>query len=63
MTILQLRTFKTQIMTNTRNLAHHFLQGSVPERTKHQALYILTYCEKSSNPIKISKLCMKLNVS
>ena len=38
MIILQLRTFKAQILTKTRVLVYHKLQGSLAERIKHEAL-------------------------
>ena len=52
MTILQLKTSKTQITTNTRALICLGLSGSVAELIKHEASGILTYCEKSSNPVR-----------
>ena len=52
MTILQLRTFKTQIATNTRDLVYDRLYGSVTEQIKHEASGMLTYFKKSLNPIK-----------
>ena len=52
MTILQLKTFKIQITTNTRALIYLELYGSVAERIKHKASDMLTYCEKSLNPVR-----------
>ena len=54
MTILQLRTFKTQIMTYTRALVYHRLSDFVAERINHKASNIFTYREKSSNPVRSS---------
>ena len=51
MTILQLKTSKTQITTNTRALIYLELHGSVTERIKHEASGMLTYREKSSIPV------------
>ena len=42
MTILQLKTFKTQITTNTRALVSHQLYGSVAKRMS-QAAFIKHY--------------------
>ena len=61
MTIFQLRTCKTQIMTKTRALVCHRLFGSVAERIKHTAFNIPTYCEKSSNPVR-SRFSVKFMV-
>ena len=52
MTILQVKTSKTQIRTNTRALIYLGLHGSVVERIKHEASDMLTYREKKSNPIR-----------
>ena len=52
MTILQLKTFKTQITTNTSALIYLGLCGSVAERIKNEASDMLTYCEKSLNPVR-----------
>ena len=43
------KNFKTWIITNTRPLFYHRMQGSVAERIKHEAFNILTYREKISN--------------
>ena len=51
MTILQLKTSKTQITTNTGALIYLELHGSVAERIKHEASSMLTYREKSSKPV------------
>ena len=40
MTVLQLRTFKTQITTNTRALVYLGLDGSVAERISHTTFNI-----------------------
>ena len=50
MTILQLKSFKTQITTNTRALIYLRLYDSVAKWIKHEASDMVTYCEKSSNP-------------
>ena len=50
MTVFQLRTFKTHIMTNTRALVDHKLYVSVAERIKHKAVSSPACREKSSNP-------------
>ena len=50
MTILQLRTFKTQIITNTRALAYLELYGSVAERINHTDFNMTNYREKGFNP-------------
>ena len=47
MTILQLKTSKTQITTKTRALIYLRLHGSVAERIKHEASGMLTYSKKS----------------
>ena len=47
MTILQLKTSKTQITTNTKALIYLKLHGSVAERIKHEASGMLTYSKKS----------------
>ena len=52
MTTLQLKTSKTQITTNTKALMYLELHGSVAERIKHEASGMLTYTEKSSNPVR-----------
>ena len=52
MTILQLKAFKTQIATNTRALVYHRVYDSVVERIKHEASGMLTYQEKSWNPVR-----------
>ena len=52
MTILQLKTFKTQITTNTRALIYLGLYGSVDKRIKHEASDMLTYCKKSLSPVR-----------
>ena len=39
-------------MTKTTALLYHSLHGSVTERIKHEAFNMLTYREKSSNPIR-----------
>ena len=48
MTILQLKTSKTQITTKTRALIYLGLHGSVAERIKQIVSGMLTYREKSS---------------
>ena len=57
MTILQLRIFKMQIMTNTRALVYH----SLAEQIKHEAFNRLIYRKKSSNPVR--SRYFKINVS
>ena len=52
--ITQLRTFKTQITTNTGALIFHRLYGSVEEWIKHRATNTLAYREMSSNPVRTS---------
>ena len=52
MTILQLKTSKTQITTNTGALIYLEPHGSVAERIKHEAPGKLTYHEMSSNPAR-----------
>ena len=52
MTILQLKSSKTQITTITRALIYLELHGSMVERIKHEVCGMLTYCEKSSNPVR-----------
>ena len=52
MTILQIKTSKTQITTSTRALIYLGLNGSVAKRIKHEASGMLTYREKSSNPVR-----------
>ena len=52
MTILQLKTSKTHIATNTRALIYLGLHGSVAERIKHEVSGMLSYCKKSSNPVR-----------
>ena len=52
MTILQLKTSKTQITTNTRALIYLGLNGFAAERIKHDASDMLTYREKSSNSVR-----------
>ena len=52
MTILKLKTSKTQITTNVRALIHLGLHGSVTEWIKHEATGMLTYHEKSSYPVR-----------
>ena len=52
MTILQLRTFKTQIITNTRALVYLELYGSVAERINHTDFNMLNYREKGFNPAR-----------
>ena len=52
MTILQLRTSKAQIITNTRALIYLGLDGSVTELIKHETSDILPYPEKSSTPVR-----------
>ena len=52
MTILQLKTSKAQITTSTRALIYLGLHGSVAKRIKHEASGMLTYREKSSNPVR-----------
>ena len=52
MTILQLKTSKTQITTNNRALIYPVLHGSVAERINHEASGILTCREKSSNLVR-----------
>ena len=47
------RTFKTQIMTNTRALISSKPHDPVVKRIKHEAPVFLTYCEKSSNPARV----------
>ena len=49
MTMLQLKTSKTQITTTTRALIHLGLHGSVAKQIKHEASDMFTYREKSSN--------------
>ena len=49
---LQLKTSKTQITTNTRALICLRPHGSVVERIGHEASGMLTYREKSSNPVR-----------
>ena len=51
-TILQLKTSKTHIKTNIRALIYLGLHGSVAKWIKHEASGMLTYREKSSNPIR-----------
>ena len=51
MTILQLKTSKTQITTNTRALIYLELHGSVAKQIKHEASGMLTYREMSSKPV------------
>ena len=43
MTILQLKTSKTQITTNTKALIYLGLYGFVAERIKHEASGMRTY--------------------
>ena len=52
MTILQLKTSKTQITTNTRALIYLGLHGSVVEWIKDEASDMLTYRKKRSNPVR-----------
>ena len=52
MTILPLKTSKTQVTTNTRALIYLGMHGSVAEQIKHEASDMLTCCEKSSNPVR-----------
>ena len=52
MTILQLRTSKTEIPTNTGALIYPGPYGSVPERIKREASGMLTYRGKSSNSVR-----------
>ena len=52
MSILQLKTSKTQITTNTRDLIYLGLHDFVAERIKHGASGMLTYSEKSSHPVR-----------
>ena len=52
MTILQLKTSKTQFTTNTGALIYLRLDGSVAERIKHELSSMLTYHEKSSSPVR-----------
>ena len=52
MTILQLRTFETQIMTTLELYFINSLQDSVAERIKHKACNIFTYREEISNPVR-----------
>ena len=52
MTIFQLITFETQIMTNTRALVYHRLFDSVAERIKDTAYNISTFRETRSNPVR-----------
>ena len=52
MTTLKLETSKTQIATNTRALICLGLHGCVVERIKHEVSGMLTYREKSSNPVR-----------
>ena len=52
MTILQLKTSKTQITTDTRALIHLGLRGSVAEWIKHEASGMLTYRAKNSSPVR-----------
>ena len=54
MTTFQLRAFETEVITNTRALIYLWLYGSVAERIKHAASYILTYRETNSNPVRSS---------
>ena len=51
MTILQLKTSKTQITTNARALIYLGLHGFEAKRIKHEVSGMLTYREKSSNPV------------
>ena len=51
MTILQLKTSKTQITTKSRALIYLELHRSVAERIKQIVSDMLTYREKSSNPV------------
>ena len=52
MAILQLKTSKTQITTNTRALIYLGLHGFVAEGIKHKAFGMLTFREKSSYPVR-----------
>ena len=52
MTILQLKTSKTQITTNTRALIYLGLHDSVAERIKLEAFGMVTYRKKKSNPVR-----------
>ena len=61
MTIFQLRTFKTQIMTTARALVYQRLYDFVTEWIGHTAFSIPTYREKSSNPVR-SRFSVKFMV-
>ena len=50
MTILQLKTFKTQITTKTRALVYHGLYDSVAERKNHTLLTCSTIMERVRFP-------------
>ena len=51
-TILQLKTFKTQYTTKSTDLIHFELYDSLAERINNDATGMFTYCEKSSNPVR-----------
>ena len=54
MTILQLKTSKTQITTDIKALIFHRLYGSVAKRIKHTASNIFTCRETISNLVRSS---------
>ena len=56
MTILQLKTFKTKITTNTRALAYRGVYGSVPERKNHALLTCSTIMERVRIPQEADSL-------
>ena len=49
---IQLKSSKTQITTNTRALIYVGLHDSVAERIKLEALGMVTYRKKKSNPVR-----------
>ena len=51
-TILQLKTSKTQITTNTRDLIYLGLHNSIANWIRHEAFGMLTYHEKNLNSIR-----------
>ena len=53
---------KTSIMTKTRALVYHILQDSLIKRIKYEALDLITYCEKSPNPVSSRYISVKLTV-
>ena len=52
MTILRLKTSKTQITTNVRALIYRKLHSPVAKRIKHEVSGMLTFRKKNSNPVK-----------